>query len=221
MRPGPKATRLKRNTRKRKWTVAPKRPGYSLNNFSTINSSLKYSWPCVHRTLCRCVFVSFLCVVLWEALEMGPGEQKWASESIIYIFFVMKYGWVRSIFAIFLSPWPLRLSILTVDRLFFGMNPHQQLISSHFLLKSTVDAILTVFSSRKILVDRRYRPYSQVGESLSTVDIDRMLKYVNPYVLLIELRLSLKISRQPWSTAPGLGPYRPSISTMCVALFYY
>ena len=101
-RPGPKAKRLKRHMRKRKWTVVPKRPGYSLNIFSSINTSLKYSWLCVHRTVCRCVFVSFLCVVLWEALEMGPGEQKWASESIIYIFCLWSmWGWVRSMFTIF------------------------------------------------------------------------------------------------------------------------
>jgi len=91
-RPGPKAKRLKRHTRKCKWAVALTRPGYSLNNFSTIKSSLKYSWLWVHRTHCRCVFVSFLCVVLWEALEMGPGEQKWASKSIIYIFLLWSMG---------------------------------------------------------------------------------------------------------------------------------
>jgi len=91
-RPGPKAKRLKRHTRKRKWAMAPKRPGYSLNNFSIINSSLKYSWLCVHRALCRCEFLSFLCIVLWGALEMGPGEQKWASESIIYIFLLWSMG---------------------------------------------------------------------------------------------------------------------------------
>ena len=56
---------------------------YSLNNFATINSSLKYSWLCVHLTLCRCVFVSFLCVVLWEALEIGHREKKWAYKSLL------------------------------------------------------------------------------------------------------------------------------------------
>ena len=59
---------------------------------------------------------------------------------------------------------------------FWGMIPHWWLISTDFLLKSTVDAILTVFSSRWIGINRRYQPYSQVGESLSTVNIDRILK---------------------------------------------
>jgi len=101
--------------------------------------------------------------------------------------FVMKYGWVRSMFTIILSPCPLRRSISTVDRfffgirahrrsiwtIFFGMNPYRRSISTDFWVKSTVDQISTVFSSSWILIDRRYRPYSQVGESLSTVDIDR------------------------------------------------
>jgi len=56
---------------------------------------------------------------------------------------------------------------------FFNMNPYRRSISTDFWVKSTVDQISTVFSSRWILIDRRYRPYSQVGESLSTVDIDR------------------------------------------------
>jgi len=99
----------------------------------------------------------------------------------------MKYRWVRSMFTIFLSPCPLWRSISTVDRfilvwghidgryrpIFFGMNPYRRSISTDFWKKSTVDHISTVFSSRRILIDRRYRPYSQVGESLSTVDIDR------------------------------------------------
>jgi len=42
--------------------------------------------------------------------------------------------------------------------------------------KNTVDPISTVFSSRWISIDRRYRPYSQVGESALTVDIDRIFK---------------------------------------------
>ena len=172
MRPGPKATRLKRNTRKRKRTVAPKRPGYSLNNFSTINSSLKYSWPCVHRTLCRCVFVSFLCVVLWEALEMGLGEQKWASESIIYIFFVMKYGWVRSIFAIFLSPCPLRRS-----RPNFVWYEGTSTVNINRFLRVWIHIngwFRPIFCWNRRSM--RYRPYFQVGESLSTIDIERILK---------------------------------------------
>jgi len=71
---------------------------------------------------------------------------------------------------------------------FFGMNPYRRSISTDFWVKSTVDqistvfsnrfnpyqpSISTVFSSRWILIERRYRLYSQVGESLSTVDIDR------------------------------------------------
>jgi len=52
----------------------------------TVNSSLKDSWLCVHRGLCWCVFLFFLCVDWWRALEVGHGEQKWASESIIWIF---------------------------------------------------------------------------------------------------------------------------------------
>jgi len=47
-----------------------------------------------------------------------------------------------------------------IDRIFKYVNLYRPSIS-------------TVFSSRRILIDRRYRPYSQVGESLSTVDIDR------------------------------------------------
>jgi len=30
-------------------------------------------------------------------------------------------------------------------------------------------------------IDRQYRPYSQVGESLSTVNIDQIFEWVNPY----------------------------------------
>ena len=59
---------------------------------------------------------------------------------------------------------------------FFGMNPHRQSILTDFWVKSMVDQISTVFSSRRILIDRRYRPYSQVGEFLLTVDIDRILR---------------------------------------------
>ena len=67
----------------------------------------------------------------------------------------------------------------------FGMRAHRRSILTDFFgyefistvdfdwVKSTVDQISTVFSSRWILIDRRYRPFSQVGESLSTVDIDR------------------------------------------------
>jgi len=186
--PGPKAKHLKRHTRTRKWAAAPKKPWYSLNNFSTINSSLKNSWLCVFLTICRCVFVSFLCVVLWEALEMGPGEQKWASESIIYVFLSWSMGewgqcsrffWVHVLH-----------STVDIDRrpIFFGMRAHRQSISTNFFCmhphrrsKSTVDAISTVFSGRWILIDRRYQPYSQIGESLSTVDIDRILTHMNPY----------------------------------------
>jgi len=161
------------------------------------NGTQKAGWmrDSVFITLCWCVSVSWLCVVLWEALEMGPGEQKRASESIIYTLFVTKYGWVRSMLTIFLSPCPLRPSTSTVDRfflvwghidgryrpIFFCMNPHRRSISTDLLLKSTVDAISTVFSSRWIGIDRRYRPYSQVGDSLSTVDIDQVFKWVNPY----------------------------------------
>jgi len=46
-----------------------------------------------------------------------------------------------------------------IDRLFKYVNPYRP-------------SILTTFSSRRILIDRRYRPYSQLGVSLSTVDID-------------------------------------------------
>jgi len=69
--------------------------------------------------------------------------------------------------------------------IFFGMNPHWRSISSDFWLNSTVDAISTIFSSMWILIyrtfkyvnpywppGRRYQPYSQARESLSTVDID-------------------------------------------------
>jgi len=55
----------------------------------------------------------------------------------------------------------------------YDMNPYRRSISTDFWVKLTVDQISTVFSSKWILIDRRYQPYSQVGESLSTVDIDR------------------------------------------------
>jgi len=63
-----------------------------LNNFATINSPLQYLWLCVHLTLCRCAFVSVLCVVLWEALEIGHREKKRAYESIIYICLLWSMG---------------------------------------------------------------------------------------------------------------------------------
>jgi len=65
-------------------------------------------------------------------------------------------------------PW-----LLGRNRPIFLVWIHIESISTDFWLKSTVDAISTVFSSMCILIDRRYRPYSQVGESLWTVDIDR------------------------------------------------
>jgi len=77
-RPGPKAKHLKRHTRKRKWAVAPKRPG----GCATL---------CPSYTLSVCVGFLVVCC-LWEAPEMGPGEQKWASESIIYIFLLWSVG---------------------------------------------------------------------------------------------------------------------------------
>ena len=67
-------------------------------------------------------------------------------------------------------------STVDIDWFVFGMNPYRLSIFTDFWLKSTVDQISTVFSSRWILIDRRYRPYSQVGESLSTVNIDRIFK---------------------------------------------
>jgi len=74
-----------------------------------------------------------------------------------------------------LSPCPLWRSISTVDRfflvwghidgryrpIFFGMNPYRRSISTDFLVKSTVDQISTVFSSRWILINRWYRPNSR------------------------------------------------------------
>jgi len=133
------------------------------------------------------VFVSFLCVVLWEALEIGHRENKWAYESIIYICLLWSMGewgqcsrffWVHVHFDgryrpstdFFLYE---GTSTVHIDRFCFGMNPYRRSISTDFWVKSTVDQISTVFSSRWIIIDRRYRPYSQVGESLSTVDIDR------------------------------------------------
>jgi len=175
-RPGPKAKCLKRHTRKRKWAVAPKRPGYSLNNFSTINSSLKYSWRCVHRTICRCLFLSFLCVVLWAALEMGPGEQKWASESIIYIFLLWSMGEWGQCSRFFLSPCPLSRLISTVDRFFLVWGHIDgQYRPICFLVWIHINCsfrLIFCWNWRSM----RYRPYFQEGESLLTVDIDRILK---------------------------------------------
>ena len=65
---------------------------------------------------------------------------------------------------------------ITCRPIYFGMNPHRRLISTDFWLKSTVDATSTVFSSMWILIDRRYRQYSQVVKSLLTIAIDRILK---------------------------------------------
>jgi len=156
-RPGPKTKRLKRHTRKCKWAVALKRPGYSVNNFSTINSSLKYSWLCVHRTLCWCV-----------------------------------YGWVRSMFTIFWVHvhFDGRYQPSTDFFLVWGHIDCQNR-QDFFLYESTSTVDFDQFfaeidgwcdidrifkPSRWILVDRWYRPYSQVGKFLSTVDIDRILK---------------------------------------------
>ena len=47
-----------------------------------------------------------------------------------------------------------------IDRVFKCVNPYRL-------------SIWNKFSSRWTLIDRRYRPYSQVGDSSSTVDIDR------------------------------------------------
>ena len=67
------------------------------NNFCTINSSFKHSWLCDHRCLCCCVFLSFLYLVLWRALEVGHGA-RWAKVSVRVNHLdlpvcVMKYGW--------------------------------------------------------------------------------------------------------------------------------
>jgi len=48
--------------------------------------------------------------------------------------------------------------------------------ATDFWLKSTVNAISTVFFNRLVGIDRRYRPYFRVGESASTVDIDRIFE---------------------------------------------
>jgi len=89
---GPKGQAWKRHTSKRKWAVAPKRPGYSLNNFSAISTPPWNTLDSVSIVHFVSVFVSSLCVVLREALEIGLGQQKWASESIIYIFLSWSMG---------------------------------------------------------------------------------------------------------------------------------
>jgi len=174
-RPGPETKRLKRHTRKCKWAVAPNRPGYSLNNFSFINSSLKYPWLCVHHTICRCVFVSFLCVVLWAVLEMGPGEQKWASKSIIHIFFLWSIGewgqWSRFFFE------SMSTSTVDIDRrpIFLVWGHIDGRYRPIFLVWIHINCrfrLIFCWNWRSM----RYRPYFQVGESLSTVDIDRIVK---------------------------------------------
>ena len=128
---------------------------------------------CPSYTLSVCVCFFLVCSFVRSAWN-GSG---WTEVSVqvnhIHLF-VMKYGWVRSMFTIFLSPCPLRRLISTVDRFFFGMRAHRRSISTAFFFgygsTSTVDFFCWNWWSM------RYRPYFQVGESLSTVDIDRIVK---------------------------------------------
>jgi len=171
----------------------------------------------------------------------------------------MKYGWVRSMFTIFLSPCPLRRSISTVDRFFLvwghidgwyrpiffwyestatfdfdrflGEIDGRSNIASIFKLVNPYrPSISTVFSSRWILIDRRYRPYSEVGESLSTVDIDRdrstgQLKSNRPIhdTLCKFFKKGVCVCCFVF-IKPILGNrYGPGVNSLrvCVALFYY
>jgi len=132
--------------------------------FRTINSSLRYSWLCVHRGLCWCVFLSFLCVIWWRVLKVGHGELKCASESIIQIFVLWSMGEKGHCQLIFLNLSPLRRSISIVNR-----RPICVLYES----TSTVD--IKRFSSTMNRIDRRYRPYSPVVRLISTINIDQFL----------------------------------------------
>ena len=76
-------------------------------------------------------------------------------------------------FTIFLSPCPLRRSISTVDRFFFGMRAHRR-YRPIFWYES-----IPIFGWNRRSI--KYRHYFQIGKSLSTVDIDCILKLVNPY----------------------------------------
>jgi len=160
-RPGPMAKHLKRRTRKRKWAVAPKRPGGCATQ-------------CPSYTLSVCVGFLVVCCFVRSAWN-GPG---WTEVSVrihhIHLFF-MKYGWVRSMLAIFLNPCPLRRSISTVDRFFWYEGTSTVDIDRFFLVWIHIDGrFRPIFCSNRRSM--RYQLYFQVGESASTVDIDRILK---------------------------------------------
>ena len=130
-------------------------------------------------------------------------------------------GWVSKVNVHhFLSPCPLRRLIVTVNwffkffwyegtstvyinQFFCGMNPHWRSTLTNFMLESTVDAISTVFSNRWICIDCWYQPYSQVSESLSTVDIDRIFQWVSPYQTLISTVTGWLKSNQPINDTCG------------------
>ena len=135
---------------------------------------------CPSYTLSVCVCFCLVCCFVRSAWNWSPWKEASVRVNHLHLF-VMKYGCVRSMFTIYLSPCLLRHSISTVDRFFFGMGVHRQSISTDlFLVWIHIDGrFRPIFGSNRRSI--KSRPYFQVGESLSTVNIDRILKSVNPY----------------------------------------
>jgi len=98
----------------------------------------------------------------------------WVSEVNVHDFFESMFTSTVDIDRRPIFFWYEGTSTVDIDRSF--LIPYRRSISTDFWVKSTVNQISTVFSSRWIHIHRWYRPYSQVGESLSTVNIDRILK---------------------------------------------
>jgi len=200
--PGPKAKRLKRHTgtRKRKWAVSTQKAGWcapgSLHTKYAIIGDGCDAGGHLYQML-DCFFLRELLARLrWRArlwtrsratvggkvttCERGTSTQRLASTVDIT---TCERGTstqrLASTADINRQPiwlWYEGTSTVDIDRFFFGMDPYWRSISTDFWVKLMVDQISTVFSCRWILIDGRHWSYSQVGESLSTVNIDCILK---------------------------------------------
>ena len=113
-------------------------------------------------------------------------DEVWVSEVNVHDFFES-----MSSSKVHINRWPI----------FFGMRVHRRSISTdYFLVWIHIDGwfrLIFGWNQRSI----KYWPYFQVGKSLLTVDIDRILKQVYPYRPLILTVFSsslILIERRYW-----------------------
>ena len=129
---------------------------------------------CLSYNLSVCVCFFLVCCFVRSAWN-GSGRTE-VSVRVNHIrLFVMKYGWVKSMFTIFLSPCPLDGRYRPSTDSFWYEGTSTVDIDQFFLVCIHIDGrFRPIFCWNRR--STRYRPYFQVGESLSTVDIDRILK---------------------------------------------